>query len=210
MVDVDEDVTVWCLRCGQLIHTHGKNHVARSTGMAFYKVEHNVLLKALQLLEPGVKLPSSFQLATTFLDDAYSKSLLVMQVELEGQVLAIVTDSWTDMNGLAVISYVAVACKKTYFLESVYTGAQAHDAAFLATDIKLVIDKYEFLHVGAVVTDNMATNKSAWELLQPDFLYAFFCGEVVLRNRKIAGVLLHTAPKLPTNGGGTPIFREVT
>ncbi|POM73112.1 Hypothetical protein PHPALM_10072 [Phytophthora palmivora] len=35
-------------------------------------------------------------------------------------------------------------------------------------------------------------------------------GEVVLRNRKIAGVLLHTAPELPTNGGGTPIFREVT
>ncbi|POM73193.1 Uncharacterized protein PHPALM_9979 [Phytophthora palmivora] len=34
--------------------------------------------------------------------------------------------------------------------------------------------------------------------------------EVVLRNRKIAGVLLHTAPELPTNGGGTPIFREVT
>ncbi|POM75398.1 Multidrug resistance protein ABC Superfamily, partial [Phytophthora palmivora] len=33
---------------------------------------------------------------------------------------------------------------------------------------------------------------------------------VVLRNRKIAGVLLHTAPELPTNGGGTPIFREVT
>ncbi|POM78577.1 Hypothetical protein PHPALM_3879 [Phytophthora palmivora] len=33
---------------------------------------------------------------------------------------------------------------------------------------------------------------------------------VVPRNRKIAGVLLHTAPELPTNGGGTPIFREVT
>ncbi|POM80496.1 Pol protein [Phytophthora palmivora] len=37
-----------------------------------------------------------------------------------------------------------------------------------------------------------------------------YCGEVVLRNRKITGVLLHTAPELPTNGGGTPIFREVT
>ncbi|POM76224.1 LOW QUALITY PROTEIN: Reverse transcriptase [Phytophthora palmivora] len=36
------------------------------------------------------------------------------------------------------------------------------------------------------------------------------CGEMVLRNRKIAGVLLYTLPELPTNGGGTPIFREVT
>ncbi|KAE8992118.1 hypothetical protein PR003_g20990 [Phytophthora rubi] len=144
--------------------------------MAFYEVEHSALLKSLQLLEPGVKLPSSFQLVTTYLNGAYSKSLCVMQVELEGQIVTIVTDGWTDMNGLAVINYVADARKKTYFLKSVYTGAQTHDAAFLAADIKRVIDKYDFLHVGAVVTDNIAANKSAWELLQPDFPRVFFYG----------------------------------
>ncbi|POM76675.1 Hypothetical protein PHPALM_6053, partial [Phytophthora palmivora] len=31
---------------------------------------------------------------------------------------------------------------------------------------------------------------------------------VVLRNRKVAGVLSHTAPELPTNGGGAPTFRK--
>ncbi|POM69380.1 Uncharacterized protein PHPALM_14338 [Phytophthora palmivora] len=97
-----------------------------------------------------------------------------MQVELEEQVVVIVTYGWTDMDGLAVINYVTVACKKTYFLESVYTGAQAHDAVFLVADIKRIIVKYNFLHVGAVVVDNMATNKSVWELLQPDFACVFF------------------------------------
>ncbi|POM58237.1 LOW QUALITY PROTEIN: Hypothetical protein PHPALM_37146 [Phytophthora palmivora] len=41
-------------------------------------------------------------------------------------------------------------------------------------------------------------------------LHIHKCGEVVLRICKIAGVLLHTAPELPTTGGGTPIFREAT
>ncbi|EGZ15001.1 hypothetical protein PHYSODRAFT_333276 [Phytophthora sojae] len=33
--------------------------------------------------------------------------------------------------------------------------------------------------------------------------------EEVLREHRDRGGLLHTAPELPTNGGGTPIFREV-
>ncbi|POM68991.1 Transposase putative [Phytophthora palmivora] len=88
------------------------------------------------------------------------------------------------MNGLDVINCVAVAAKKMYFLESVYVGTQAHDAAFLATDIKRVIDKYDFVYVGPVVTDNMATNKSAWELLQPDFPVSTFMGELYAARRE--------------------------
>ncbi|KAF4142637.1 hypothetical protein GN958_ATG08171 [Phytophthora infestans] len=29
LVEVDQDNTVWCLRCGQLIYTQGHNHIAR-------------------------------------------------------------------------------------------------------------------------------------------------------------------------------------
>ncbi|OWY95768.1 Transposase, partial [Phytophthora megakarya] len=172
LVDIDEDNSVWCRRCGQLVHTQGKNHVARvrrhdyekcgklppqakitdtfkptleptalqafqesfanwvfSTGVPFYGVEHPSLLKALQLLYSSVKLPSCFQLSTTFLDKAYVRSLTRMEFELGGAMVTIVTDGWTNNNGLAVINYVAVSGKKTYFLESVYTGCQGHDAA---------------------------------------------------------------------------------
>ncbi|OWZ13856.1 Transposase [Phytophthora megakarya] len=91
-------------------------------------------------------------------------------------MVTIVTDGWTDINGLAVINYVAVSGKKTYFLESVYTGCQGHDAAYLVSDLKRVIAKYKFLKVGGVVTDNTATNKSVWEQMQPDFPHVFFHG----------------------------------
>ncbi|KAE8892693.1 hypothetical protein PF003_g23427 [Phytophthora fragariae] len=42
-----------------------------------------------------------------------------------------------------------------------------------------------------------------------DLQQQHFCGEVVPRNLQIAVVLSHTVPELPTNGGDTPIFREV-
>ncbi|KAG6959767.1 hypothetical protein JG688_00009935 [Phytophthora aleatoria] len=89
-------------------------------------------------------------------------------------VVTIVTDGWTGINGLSVINYVAVAGKKTYFLESVHTGCQSHDAEFLVQDIKRVVNKYDFLHVGAVVTGNTETNKAGWAQLQPDFPRGFF------------------------------------
>ncbi|OWZ21428.1 Transposase [Phytophthora megakarya] len=109
-------------------------------GIPFYRFEHPSLLKAFQLLNPSVKLPSCFHLSTTFLD---VRSLTRMEFELGGAMVAIVTDGRTDINGLAVIYYVAVSGKKTYFLESVYRGCQGHDAAYLVSNLKRVIAKYK-------------------------------------------------------------------
>ncbi|KAG3239418.1 hypothetical protein PI124_g15652 [Phytophthora idaei] len=176
LVDIDEDNSVWCRRCGKLIHTQGSNHIARvrrhvngtcvklskpkitdtfkpklqptvlitfqerfawwvyTTGMPLYKVEHRTLLAALQVLNPSIKLPSIFQLANSFLDGAYEKSIAIMQFELDGEIMTLVSDGWTDINGLAVVNYIAVAGKKTDFLESVYIGAESHNVAFLAED----------------------------------------------------------------------------
>ncbi|KAG6973051.1 hypothetical protein JG688_00003700 [Phytophthora aleatoria] len=181
LVDIDEDNSVWCRRCGKLIHTQGSNHIARvrrhvndtcvklskpkitdtfkpklqptvlitfqerfawwvyTTGMPLYKVEHRTLLAALQVLNPSIKLPSVFQLANSFLDGAYEKSIAIMQFELDGEIMTFKTD----------------------FLESVYTGAESHNVAFLAEDARRVIAKYKFLNV---------------ELLQPEFPDVFFHG----------------------------------
>ncbi|KAG3072662.1 hypothetical protein PI124_g21217 [Phytophthora idaei] len=101
-------------------------------------------------------------------------------VLLKASVVTIVTDSWTGINGLPVINYVAVAGKKTHFLESVHTGCQSHDAEFLVQDIKRVVNKYNFLQVGAVVTGKTETNKAGWAQLQPDFPRGFFSTAVLV------------------------------
>ncbi|KAE8983665.1 hypothetical protein PR003_g23818 [Phytophthora rubi] len=144
--------------------------------MPFYKVEHRTLLDALKMLQPGIELPSAYQLENALLDSAFAKSIAAMEADLTGEVVTVVTDGWTDINGLAVVNYVVAAGKKTYFLESVYTGSQSHDTEFLVRDARRVISKYKFLNVGAIVTDNTTANKAMWEELQPDFPNVFFHG----------------------------------
>ncbi|GMF29964.1 unnamed protein product [Phytophthora fragariaefolia] len=147
-----------------------------STGMAFYKVEHQSLLDALQLLTPGIEVPSRDQLSTVLLDRAYLKSLKLPEVSLQGKVVTVSSDGWTDICGRAVLNYVAVCGDRSFFLETVYTGDQAHDAVFLANDMQRVIEKYHFLNVGAVITDNTPANKAMWANLQTKFPRTFFHG----------------------------------
>jgi hypothetical protein len=53
-------------------------------------------------------------------------------------VATLVTDGWTDLNGLAVIIYVAVSGDSAFFLESLYSGEESPGADFLARDVKRV------------------------------------------------------------------------
>ncbi|KAG6615117.1 Amino Acid/Auxin Permease (AAAP) Family [Phytophthora cinnamomi] len=127
--------------------------------MAFNKISHPTLAAALSLLQPGSFVPTRQQLATSLLDSCYEDYRLRMAHELSGQPCTLTTDAWTDVTGKAVLNYVAICGEKTFFLESVYTGAVSHDATFLASDIERVIHDYSWLTVSAVVTDNTPTNK---------------------------------------------------
>ncbi|KAG6596103.1 uncharacterized protein IUM83_18617 [Phytophthora cinnamomi] len=147
-----------------------------STGMAFNKISHPTLAAALSLLQPGSFVPTRQQLATSLLNSCYEDYRLRMAHELSGQPCTLTTDAWTDMTGKAVLNYVAICGEKTFFLESVYTGAVSHDAAFLASDIERVIHDYSWLTVSAVVTDNTPTNKLVWKSLQPKYPRTFFHG----------------------------------
>ncbi|KAE8878912.1 hypothetical protein PF010_g26175 [Phytophthora fragariae] len=67
--------------------------------MPSYEIGHAGLLGALHLLQPGVDVPTSEQLATSFLGRAYTKSMKVLTVTLAGKIVTLVTDGWTDNNG---------------------------------------------------------------------------------------------------------------
>ncbi|RLN91956.1 hypothetical protein BBJ28_00018483 [Nothophytophthora sp. Chile5] len=135
-----------------------------STGMAFNKISHPSLTAALSLLHPGAVVPSRQQLATSLLDSCYENFKLKIAHEFAETSCTLTTDAWTDVNGKAVINYVAICGKQTFYLESVYTGAVSHGADYLASDIERVIHDYSWLKVAAVVTDNTATNKLVQQL----------------------------------------------
>ncbi|GMF48854.1 unnamed protein product [Phytophthora fragariaefolia] len=72
--------------------------------MPFYKVGHTSLTESLQLLHPGAVVPTPDQLATIWLDQAYTKSIKVLTLTLVGKVVTLVTDGWTDINGQAMVN----------------------------------------------------------------------------------------------------------
>ncbi|OWY99060.1 Transposase [Phytophthora megakarya] len=140
-----------------------------STGMDFNKVAHDSCGAALEMLHPGAKAPSQHALRGPLLDKCYQESLDKLRVALARQKATLVSDAWTDVNGLSVINYVATSGNDTFFLESVYTGSESHGASFLANDISRVMQKYGFIRFVAVVTDNTSANRNAWKILQEEY-----------------------------------------
>ncbi|ETI36425.1 hypothetical protein F443_17444 [Phytophthora nicotianae P1569] len=134
--------------------------------MAFYKTEHHTLLEA-QVPNPGICVPSAFQLANGLLDQAFDKSVQQLTLRLSGLVVTLETDAWTDINGMAVTNYIAVSVSLSFFLVSVCTGSQSYDTDFLVGDATCVLTKYKRLAFGRVITDNTAANKAMWEVMQP-------------------------------------------
>ncbi|KAG6942363.1 hypothetical protein JG688_00018149, partial [Phytophthora aleatoria] len=141
-----------------------------------YAILQDRTREALKLLHPGVEVPSTEQLSTVFLGRAFNRSIKIVTVTLSGKVVTLVTDCWADINGKDVVNYCAVCGIYTFFLESAYTGTQLHDAAFLTADVERIIAKYDFLDVGAVVTDNTSSNQATWKALQEKFHKPFFHG----------------------------------
>ncbi|ETN05818.1 hypothetical protein PPTG_13193 [Phytophthora nicotianae INRA-310] len=144
--------------------------------MAFKKVEHKTLARALKVLTPSTILPSRQQLATSLLDASYEdfRSRLMLKVKVKKVTLT--TDGCTDVNGKAVINYVLLAEDTTIFLESVYTGSESHDAPYLASDILRVMELLDFVSIVAVVADNTATNQLVRSTLQQKKPKVFFHG----------------------------------
>ncbi|KAG3121702.1 hypothetical protein PI124_g1011 [Phytophthora idaei] len=172
------------------------------TGMPFYNIGHATVLEALKLLHPGVEVPNAEQLSTVFLDRAFNRSIKIVTVTLGGKVVTLVTYCWTDINGKAVVNYCAVCGIYTFFLKSAYTGTQSHDAAFLSADVERVIAKYDFLEVGAVVTDNTSANQTTWKALQEKFPKTFFYGCVCHGLHRLSNTLSRKSSGWTTGKAG--------
>ncbi|KAG2788185.1 hypothetical protein Pcac1_g2407 [Phytophthora cactorum] len=163
-VDVGPQGCVWCIKCKQLLQTTGRNHVERIklhlTKRCAARLSTTLMMDAFR---PILKSDTTKQF-----QEQLAWSIKIVTVTLGGKVVTLVTYCWTDINGKAVVNYCAV-CGIYTFLESAYTGTQSHDAAFLTADVERVIAKYDFLEVGAVVTDNTSTNQATWKALQEKF-----------------------------------------
>ncbi|KAH9079939.1 hypothetical protein Ae201684P_007647 [Aphanomyces euteiches] len=146
------------------------------TGVSFNAISHPELAAALATLHPDLRVPSDHSLRNRLLDDAYASSIANIENSLKGTMCSLTTDAWTDVNGKAVVNYMAVRGSMTFFLESSYTGSISHTASFMAEDVERVINKYKSLTFTALITDNTSANRSMWKTLRPKYPRMFFHG----------------------------------
>jgi len=87
----------------------------------------------------------------------------------------------------------------SFIIERINTGAQAHDAEWIAKDIMRVVDKIT-AKVAGVVTDNTNTNKIAWNILGQKYPNKFFYGCVAHCLNLLVHDVFNTSAKQKKDG----------
>ncbi|KAH9270021.1 hypothetical protein BASA83_007850 [Batrachochytrium salamandrivorans] len=83
------------------------------------------------------------------------------------------SDAWSNIKNKPIVNYMLISDSLTFFLDSVPTGEQNHNAKWIAQDMERMVDFLAEKVCGAV-TDNTTTNQSAWSILKKKYPSLFF------------------------------------
>lgn len=113
--------------------------------------------------------PTRHALSTHLLEAEYQRVQdKVKQVIHEANCRAVISDGWTNVRGEAIVNYL-ISTPQPVFFKCVDTKDKQHTKEFIAKEIKSVIEQIGSDKVFAVITDNAANMKAAWNLIQEDF-----------------------------------------
>ncbi|KAH9274446.1 hypothetical protein BASA83_003077 [Batrachochytrium salamandrivorans] len=112
------------------------------TGTAFSRIEEENLLSAFRICRPDIVLPDRKKLGGALLDSCYAKVKSVVDNHIEEIKLnaCLTSDAWSNIKNEPIVNYMLISDSSTFFLESVSTGEQSHDAKWIAQDMGRVID----------------------------------------------------------------------
>lgn len=110
----------------------------------FSALQDPALLFAVQKLHLEVAIPTNKTMCTVLLDQAYDTRVAHIKSAASGKFVMFTTDSWTNVNDMSVLNYVASYNGNTYYLESVYTGSISRDTAYITADLNRLMVKYSF------------------------------------------------------------------
>ena len=147
-----------------------------TSGTPFYKVDNTHLKEALNILRPGIQIPSRKKLSNKLLEDAYNTMFTDVLKKNSGLHCTLTTDGWTDVNGKPRINYCLTTRMGSFFLESVCPGSKKKTSEFIANDVERIITKYHMCNINATVMDNTHANRKAFKLLEEKYPKKFFHG----------------------------------
>ncbi|KAH6577113.1 hypothetical protein BASA60_004192 [Batrachochytrium salamandrivorans] len=108
--------------------------VCQHCGTAFSRIEEENLLSAFRICRPDIVLPDRKKLGGALLDSCYAKVKSVVDNHIEEMKLnaCLTSDAWSNIKNEPIVNYMLISDSSTFFLESVSTGEQSHDAKWIA------------------------------------------------------------------------------
>lgn len=119
----------------------------------------------LNLMRPDYKIPSRYMISNPCLNAEYSKLMEDVNTRLQNaNALGLVADSWTDVNGKAVINFI-ITTPKPIFFKCIYPETERETGEFIGKELIKVLEKVGSSKFVAIITDNAAAMKSAWRYI---------------------------------------------
>lgn len=138
----------------------------------FTVIEHPLFLSFMRVARPGYVPPNRKQLADKYLDKVHEGLQTTMAEQLQGKVVTLVEDGWSNIRNEPVIATCVQTHDKTYFIDATDTGSMPKTGANCASLAKENIIKAERDYgcsVKSVCTDNAANmDKMRKTLVQDD------------------------------------------
>jgi len=140
-----------------------------STGIPLSFTENDHVQEFFAFIRPTWKPPSRFLLSESLLEAELKTSTEdVRSMIASADVLAVVTDGWTNVNMKPIINFL-ITTPTPVFVKSIETGQQEHTADYIAHEISAVIQEHNPSKVLAVVSDNASAMRKAWEFVTFEF-----------------------------------------
>ncbi|KAL1914977.1 uncharacterized protein VTP21DRAFT_7682 [Calcarisporiella thermophila] len=139
-----------------------------SEGVAFDFVENEYFRQFLKKIRPGYNPISRSRLADSILSKIFGDVKQELDQSLENsENICLLTDS-TSIRGEVVMIFV-ITTPKPFFYDAIFTDANQYTGEYAANKISNTIRRIGPNKVKAVVTDNTATMKIAWSILEKEF-----------------------------------------
>ena len=140
-----------------------------SSGMPLSVTENQDVLDFFAIIRPSWKPPSRYVLSGSLLDAEFKKSSSDVEAIVESaDVLAVITDGWTNVNMKPIINFI-LTTPTPVFVKSIATGENEHTGDYIAKEISDVIREHNPSKVLAVVSDNASAMRKAWEFITFQF-----------------------------------------
>ena len=171
-----------------------------STNTPFKHAEHAEFRELCKVMRPGYKPPSRRQIGGQILDDTYQSVVEECKQKLEGQVVSMSLDGWSNIHNEPIVCCsIMTQSGDSYLMSTIDTSGHPHTAEYLkevAIDAIQKTEKTFNVKVRSFVTDNTGNvSKMRKELIKDIDIIHYGCSAHILnllaQDLNIPGVTEH-------------------